>query len=79
LELQAFVDAAGTPEAARSRIALVRLEDVQKHRSNLKLGMPNGEIFLVGSVNMISLQSNVRETLHSFMARPNFRICVAII
>jgi hypothetical protein len=38
LELQAFVDAAGTPEAARSRIALVRLEDVQKHRNNLTLG-----------------------------------------
>ena len=38
LELQAFVDAVGTREAARSRIALVRLEDVQKHRTKLQLG-----------------------------------------
>jgi hypothetical protein len=34
-ELQAFVAATG--ETARSRIALVRLENVQKHRSNLTL------------------------------------------
>ena len=60
-ELAAFVEAVGGPEKARSRIVLARVEDVTKHRKDLKLGSTLGEIFLEVSASMISSQLTPRE------------------